>query len=202
MQRAGISTWFVYHSSQNIAPGTQYLLNSSWKTDNLILNLRAEAWSCFSFLNLCSFIIMAHWPFWRYPPLSPEPKDFISFQPMPSHVHRAETNRQSRAKSIQVGAGLKVWKVTRHITLLLREVERSWVRNLRLKLSGKGQQGEKDQNSKLHTQRSGEIISEHYSLQTQRTRKLTGGFLYPIAHALIMVSCAIKIQKSLHFPNI
>lgn len=71
----------------------------------------------------------------------------------------------------------------------------------------KGHQGEKDQNSELHTQnpqspRPGEIISQHYSLQTQRTRKLTGGFLYPIAHALIMLSCAIKIQKSLHFTNI
>lgn len=68
----------------------------------------------------------------------------------------------------------------------------------------KGHQGEKDQNSELHTQypqspRLGEIISQHYSLCIQRTRKLTGGFLYPIAHALIMAAMCHKNTKEFAF---
>lgn len=52
----------------------------------------------------------------------------------------------------------------------------------------KGYQGEKDQNSELHTQyrraKAGRNESQYSSLHTQRTRKPTGGLLYPRAHAL------------------
>lgn len=62
--------------------------------------------------------------------------------------------------------------MARHEALVLRVVGSAWVRNSRLKLSGKGTNREKDQNSELHTQypqspRLGEIIFRHYHLYTK-----------------------------------